>query len=266
MDGRNKKFILELQKKPKVRRESGLYTVDGPKMAGELDPGDVENVYVTKSFLASQHFKECEELLRSVRYELVQDSEMKQMSDTVTPQGILVVARQKRVRGIRAMAEGVKDPLFLILETIQDPGNLGTIFRTAEAAGVTGIIMNNETVDAWSPKVVRSTMGAVLRMPFTAVDDLNEAVTKLASGAFTEGNKVNIYAAHLDGAVDYAAADLKGASAIMIGNESRGLSDELSGRADKKILIPMCGRTESLNAAVAAAVICFEAARQRRIN
>ena len=127
MDGRNKKFILDLQKKPAVRRSSGLYTVDGPKMAGELDFADVENVYVTKSFLASGHAADCAELLKNVSYELIQDSEMKQISDTVSPQGILVVAKQRKTRGIRAITEGVKAPLILILETIQDPGNLGTI-------------------------------------------------------------------------------------------------------------------------------------------
>ncbi len=266
MDGRNKKFILELQKKPAVRRSSGLYTVDGPKMAGELDLTDVENVYVTKSFLASGHASECAELLKNVAYELIQDSEMKQISDTVSPQGILVVAKQRKTRGIRAITEGVKAPLILILETIQDPGNLGTIIRMAEAAGVTGIIMNKETVDAYSPKVVRSTMGALLRLPFVVVDDVVKAAGALAAGEYTGGEPVRIYSARLDGAVDYASVDYRGASAIMIGNEAHGLSEELSGCADQNILIPMCGATESLNAAVAASVISFEAARQRRIS
>ena len=100
MDGRNKKFILELQKKPKLRRESGLYTIDGPKMAGEIDTADVEEIYITKEFIGSRHFHECEELIKQKPYNVISDSEMKQISDTVSPQGILVVARQKKYKGL----------------------------------------------------------------------------------------------------------------------------------------------------------------------
>ncbi len=154
----------------------------------------------------------------------------------------------------------------LMLETIQDPGNLGTILRAAEAAGVTGVIMNRETVDVYSPKVVRSTMGAVLRVPFLTVEDLGKCVEGLRAGAFTGGEPVRVLAAHLKGAVDYTAEDYCRPCAVMIGNESRGLSDELADLSDSRILIPMCGSVESLNAAMAATVIAFEAARQRRIK
>ncbi len=266
MDGRNKKFIAELQKKASVRRSSGLYTIDGPKMAGELDPADAEAVYVTRGFLASQHAEDCRQLLENVPYELIQDSEMKQISDTVTPQGILVLARQRRIKGIRAITEQCENPLLLMLETIQDPGNLGTIIRMAEAAGVSGIIVNRETVDMYSPKVVRSTMGALLRLPVICVEDEIKAASALSEGAYTDGRHVSIYAARLDGAADYAAVDYRGPSMIMIGNEAHGLSRELSDCADRNIIIPMCGTAESLNAAVAAAVISFEAARQRRTD
>ena len=266
MDGRTKKFIIELQKKASVRRSQGLYIIDGPKMAGELETHMVENVYVTRDFLASAQAALCENLLQAVPYELVQESEMKQLSDTVTPQGILVVARQRKIRGIGALTEGTADPLLLILETIQDPGNLGTIIRMAEAAGVSGIITNRETVDMYAPKVVRATMGALLRLPVIAVDDIERAAGTLAQGAYTEGRPVHIYAARLDGAVDYAKADYREPTAIMIGNEAHGLSEELSSHAEQNIIIPMCGTAESLNAAVAASVICFEAARQRRIK
>ena len=111
MDGRTKKFIIELQRKPSVRRSQGLYIIDGPKMAGELESHMVENVYVTRDFLASPQAALCENLLQAVPYELVQESEMKQLSDTVTPQGILVVARQRKIRGIGALTEGTADPL-----------------------------------------------------------------------------------------------------------------------------------------------------------
>ena len=276
MDGRNKKFILELQKKPKLRRESGLYVVDGPKMAGELDPDDAEDIFVTKAFISSDGLSECERLIRLKPYTVIGDSEMKQLSDTVSPQGILVVARQKRLKGLKAFIDAaaeyaksslyndnIKEPLFFITEHLQDPGNMGTIIRAAEACGVTGIITDSETVDIYSPKVVRATMGAILRMPLITVQDLRKTVLGLKDGSLT-GERVFIYAAHLDGAADYTAVDFRKASAVMIGNESRGLSEETADLADEKIIIPMCGRVESLNAAVAASVIGFEAARQRR--
>ncbi len=266
MEGRNRKFILELQKKARTRRESGLYVIDGPKMAGEVPNEEAEEVFVTKDFLNSAHADECSRLLREKGYTVVTDAEMKQMSDTVTPQGILVIAKQRKVRGVKALIGDSKEsvPLLLILETIQDPGNLGTILRAAEAAGVTGVIMNRETVDVYSPKVVRSTMGAVLRVPFLAVEDLEKCVEGLRAGAFTDGTPVRVMAAHLKGAVDYTAEDYRGPCAVMIGNESRGLSDELAALSDSRILIPMCGSVESLNAAMAATIIAFEAARQRR--
>ncbi len=276
MDGRNKKFILELQKKPKLRRESGLYTIDGPKMAGEIDSEDAEEIYITRDFLNSSGFSECENLLKYKPYTVISDSEMKQISDTVSPQGILVVAKQKKYKGLKAFAEASriyaehlygskkeKALLFMILERLQDPGNLGTIIRTAEACGVTGIIADNDTCDIYSPKVVRSTMGAILRLPYISTADLEKAVMSLKNGELT-GESTAVYAAHLDGDTDYVLADFKVPAAIMIGNESRGLSEEITQLADKKLIIPMNGAAESLNAAVAAAVLGFEAARQRR--
>ena len=143
------------------------------------------------------------------------------------------------------------------MDNLKDPGNLGTIFRTAEAAGVTGIILSSDCVDIYNPKVVRSTMGAVLRMPFLYVEDLPGAIGELKK----EG--LLVYAAHLAGERAYDE-DYTTGCAFLIGNEGNGLRDEVAACADRRILIPMCGRAESLNAAVAAAVLMFEAGRQRR--
>jgi len=260
MDGRNRKFILELQKRSGARRESGLYIVDGPRMVAEIPPSFIDEIIVTDDFLKSENVSICKDILSQKGYSLVKASEMKQMSDTVSPQGIMAVVRQNKLKGLRSLFDDKNTaPLLLILETIQDPGNMGTILRASEAAGVTGIIMNKETVDIYSPKVVRSTMGAIFRIPFVVVDDLLRAVNIIK-----DEMKVHVYAAHLKGAVDYSAVNYKEASAIMIGNEAHGLSDEIANLAEKAIIIPMCGKTESLNAAMAASIISFEAARQRR--
>ena len=260
-EGRKRKFIKELQTKAKLRRESGLYVVDGVRMCAELPAEDAEEVFVTPDFLASEHAGHCEALFRSCGYELVSGQEMKQMSDTVTPQGILALARQKRMRGIKELlavqGEG-SVPLLVLLENLQDPGNLGTILRASEAAGATGVIMDRDCADIYAPKVVRSTMGAIFRVPFLIVDDL------LRAADFLQEQSLRLYAAHLRSASDYTAVSYRTGCGILIGNEAHGLSDALTEKADAAIKIPMCGQVESLNAAMAAAILLFEANRQRR--
>jgi TrmH family RNA methyltransferase len=133
---------------------------------------------------------------------------------------------------------------------------MGTILRTAEGAGVTGIIMNRGTVDPYNPKVIRSTMGAAFRLPFVIVDDLAEAIDQMKRCGVT------VYAAHLDGKVFYEY-DYKGGTAFLIGNEGNGLTKEISDKADQLIQIPMKGQVESLNAAIASTVLMYEVMRQR---
>ena len=257
-EGRKRKFIKELQAKAKLRRESGLYVVDGVRMCAELPAEEAEEVFVTPEFLASEHAGSCEKLLRTCGYELISAQEMKQMSDTVTPQGILVLARQKKVRGIRELLAEKKFPLLVLLENLQDPGNLGTILRASEAAGATGVIMDRSCADIYAPKVVRSTMGAVFRVPFLIVDDLCRTAEIL------QEESIRLYAAHLRSASDYTSVSYRSGCGILIGNEAHGLSDALTEKADAAIKIPMCGRVESLNAAMAATILLFEANRQRR--
>ncbi|MDE7037602.1 MAG: RNA methyltransferase, partial [Lachnospiraceae bacterium] len=153
---------------------------------------------------------------------------------------------------------GGERPLVAVLDHLQDPGNLGTIFRAAEGAGVTGIVMDRECVDIYNPKTIRSTMGSVYRMPFCYVEDLPDAVREMKE------NGILTYAAHLEGRRDYDEEDYRRPCAFLIGNEGNGLTREVAQLADAYIRIPMKGQVESLNAAVAASVLMFEAARQRR--
>ena len=153
---------------------------------------------------------------------------------------------------------GVTKPLIMALENIQDPGNLGTILRTAEGAGVTGILMSRDTVDIYNPKVVRSTMGSIFRIPFCYVENLTSCVESL------NGENYATYSAHLQGKTFYDY-DYKNSTIFCIGNEGNGLSDELSDTTKFKIKIPMMGNVESLNAATASTVLMYEAMRQRRI-
>jgi TrmH family RNA methyltransferase len=143
------------------------------------------------------------------------------------------------------------------LEDIRDPGNLGTMIRTAEGAGITGIIVSNATVDLYNPKVIRSTMGSIYRVPFYQAEDFYEILTEIKK------HGVTIYAAHLSGIPYDTEGSFRKSCAFLIGNEANGLSQKASALADTLIKIPMAGKVESLNAAVAAAILMYETARQR---
>ena len=150
-----------------------------------------------------------------------------------------------------------KGPLLVLLEDLQDPGNLGTILRTGEGAGITGVIMSKKTVDIFNPKTIRATMGSIYRVPFLYVEDLGETVEMLRERG------IRVYAAHLQGQTYYSSFSFTGGTAFLIGNEGNGLRRETAEQADSYLKIPMEGRVESLNAAIAASLLVYEAHRQR---
>lgn len=248
------KRLIQLNQKTKLRRLEDVFVVEGMKMFLEAPADRVKEVYVSASFLERCA---CRERLEKIGYEAVADSLFQKISDTCTPQGILCVVEQFHYN-MKEMLQKEK-PLLLVLENIQDPGNLGTMLRTAEGAGVDGVIMSRDTVDIYNPKVIRSTMGSIYRMPFLYTDDLADAIETLRQAG------VNVCAAHLKGKQLYTEADYCQGSAFLIGNEGNGLREETAQRADTYIKIPMEGSVESLNAAVAGAILMYEASRQRRM-
>lgn len=248
------KNLLQLQKKSKVRKEQGIFVVEGVRMFREAPADWIIKTYVSQEFLK----KEEASVLKGREYEIVEERVFKTMSDTMTPQGILAVVKQPS-NSLEALLDAPA-PFFMVLENIQDPGNLGTILRTAEGAGVTGILMSRDTVDIFNPKTIRSTMGSVYRVPFLYVEDICETVREL------KNKGICTYAAHLKGTGSYDEQDYTKGTAFLIGNEGNGLTDQLADLADTYIRIPMYGQLESLNAAVASAVLMYETQRQRRKN
>ena len=246
------KNLINLIQKAKARREQDVFITEGIKMFLEADPDKIKEVYVSQSFYEKGFARE---KIEQCNYEILSDELFKKVSDTQTPQGILCVMRQYHYELEDLFLK--ENPLFLILEDIQDPGNLGTMVRTAEGAGVDGIIMTKGTVDIYNPKTIRSTMGSVYRMPFLYTGDLLDLMKEL------QEKGVKIYAAHLQGRQFYHEMDFKGATAFLIGNEGNGLKDETADTADFYMKIPMQGQVESLNAAVASVILMYEAARQR---
>ena len=247
------KDVTLWQTKAKARRESGFFVVEGLRLVREAPPEDVVRAYATEDFAASE---EGAALCARLGAELVSAAVMARMSDTKTPQGILAAVRQKKW-SLEDLTSA-PGPL-LVLEHVQDPGNVGTLFRTAEAAGAAGILMDAGTADPWQPKVVRGTMGAIFRLPFAVTDDLPAALLTLkARGAV-------LYAAHLEGSREYDRISYPERAAFLLGNEGNGLSDGITALADARVRIPMAGRTESLNVSTAGAVLLYEHFRQRRV-
>ena len=252
------KETAALLARKKERDRRGLFVVEGPKMFGEAPMERIERVYLAQS-AAAQMYEKYGDRLSGLSCETVSDEVFVRMSDTKTPQGILCLVRQQHYNIEEILRENKeKQMLFIMLEDIQDPGNLGTIFRTAEAAGADGVIMSSWTADIYNPKTIRSTMGSVYRVPFFHVDQMEEAVRRLQKAG------VAVYAAHLGGTAAYDACDYQKSTAFLIGNEAKGLREETAACADARITIPMAGKVESLNAAVASSILLFEAARQRR--
>ena len=246
------KNLIQLKKKSKERSRQDVFLAEGVKMFREVPRERLEKVYVSAGFYQNpQHMQ----LLTNVDYEVVSDSVFDTISDTRTPQGILCLVKQFHYER-KDLTKG-ELPLCMVLENLQDPGNLGTIFRTAEGAGVTGILLSRDSVDLYNPKVIRSTMGSVYRMPFYYADDLHAVLREWK----TQG--IALYAAHLKGKHTYDCEDYRKPSAFLIGNESQGLTEETASLANHYIRIPMSGQVESLNAAVAAAILMYEARRQK---
>lgn len=252
------KRLVSLCQKSKTRREEGLFIAEGMNMFGEAPAGWIKEVYVSESFLDKNRDIINKTLPENIRYETLSDEVFKKVSDTQTPQGILCVLEMPRYSLDEAVKKWEKSPFLLLLEDLQDPGNLGTMLRAGEGAGVDGVIMTRQTADIFNPKVIRSTAGSIYRVPFFVVDDLACAINLLKE------NGISVYAAHLDGSVDYDAIDYTAPSAFLIGNEGSGLRRETAACATQCIKIPMAGQVESLNAAAAATVLMYEAARQRR--
>ncbi len=250
------KQVVQWQSKAKERRKDGVFLAEGFKMYEEAPKDMICEVYLSQDM--EDWAKEQEELwskLLLTGYETVSSEVFAKMSDTQTPQGILTVLKQPEYH----LEELLKcpNPLFVVLENLQDPGNLGTIIRTGEGAGVTGIIMSSRTVDIFNPKTIRATMGSVYRVPFVYVKDLKEAITDL------HNHGIHTYAAHLKGDTYYDTFSFREPTAFLIGNEGNGLSREVADMADNYLKIPMEGQVESLNAAVATALLMYETHRQR---
>lgn len=263
----NPKIKLAAQLAKRMAREkTGKFLAEGVRLAEMAASSDwaVDFALVTEHAAgeprAAAVLAKLEE--RGVPVALVPDAVYQKAGDTQTPQGILLVIAQKK-RGLDDLAHfaetAAQPPCYVVLDRIQDPGNLGTILRTADAAGMAGLILLKGTTDIYSPKVVRAAMGSLFHLPVVS------GVTEEAFLAFAREHGLRLYATALDEhARPYDAADFTGPTAIVFGNEGQGVSQALlAAQGTETLYIPMYGGAESLNVAVSSAIVLYEAVRQR---
>lgn len=238
-------YVRKLNSKRAFRRGSNAFAAEGPKLLAEaLRWGArVETVLCAPGVPLP-------ELPARTRVVELPEKLLAAVADTETPQGIVFICQGKSL----AVPERLEGRRWLVLDGVQDPGNVGTIWRAADAFGADGLILCNGCADPWSPKTVRSTMGAVFRLPVYE-GTIEDAARRLAAAC------IPLYAAALrEDARDIRDVPLS-CAAVVIGSEGRGVSDETLSLCQKAVRIPMRARCESLNAAVAASVALWEMAR-----
>lgn len=244
--------IRELQQKAKHRRESGSFVVEGARLAEEalMSGWPVRSALLTQALAAADP-----NLARALEArgiaELVSDEVMRSASDTQTPQGVLVEIEQ------RGHALPAQLGFALILDGVADPGNVGTLLRSAAGANCDAVLLGPGCADAFSPKVLRSGMGAHFRQPVLHMDWA--AIAKTVAD-----HKLALFVAEAWEGAAYDEADLTGSIGLILGGEAAGSGDQAAKLNPQPIQIPMPGRTESLNVATAGSILLFEVVRQRR--
>jgi len=244
-----KKTLPLLSKKG--RDESGRFIVEGEKFVSEIPQNWPVDYYIVSDGFEQKHDISAYESRADVY--TAADHRYKKLSDTVMPQGIMAVC-EKKLFTPEDLTGGT--PLLLLCEKLSDPGNVGTLIRTAAAAGASGVILTKGCADPYSPKAIRASAGALFRIACAGEADA------LSAAGYLKGKGVTLAAAHLKGETSPYDADMTKALCIMIGSEARGLSPEISALADIMIKIPMRNGTESLNAAAAGIILLYEAVRQ----
>ena len=246
--------LRRLLSRRSAREAEGAFVVEGAKVLAEaLDAGaPVESVYVAAGASAAPLARRAYEA--GVRVYELAPGVIERVADTVTPQPLMAVV--PFVDRPRASLRGAD--LLVVAVDVRDPGNAGTVLRSAEAAGAGGVLFCDGSVDVYNPKAVRASAGSLFHVPVVAGGDPVQVLREMSDWG------VRRFATTASGGRDYDGVDLTGPVAFVLGNEANGLPPEVEDLVDERVTIPMVGRSESLNVGMAAAVLCFEAARQRR--
>lgn len=255
IESRDNKWVKRLNglKIKKNRDKEGVFVAEGLRFISEVPADWAVEAYAVSETFANENDLSVYEKKAEVLY--LPDALFASVCDTEHPQGILAVC--KKLEWDEAAVFAKEKPFLILAEELNDPGNLGTVIRTADACGADAVFFSKGSVDLYNPKVLRSTMGSVFHVPVFQNVDLNEI------SAILKENHIPLYAAHLKGDTYPYGLDLADSCAFIIGNEARGLSDEAAELCDRWVKIPMPGQAESLNASIAAGVLMYEVVRQR---
>lgn len=241
------KLVSSLQTSAKTRKKEGFFVLEGLRICEDICENGIRFDKLIISETAFSKYQETVEKFANNANECykITDNLFKKISDTTSPQGIIAVCKMPdNIKGID------KKGKYIALENINDPSNLGAVSRTAEALGVTGIILTENGCDPYSPKSIRASMGTLIRMPIYLTDDI---------AAFCNENKLLSYACVVDRTAEKITnISFSGGSVVIIGNEANGITEETKKAAFKCVTIPMRGKAESLNAAVAASISIWE--------
>ena len=251
------KEIKSLYRK-KERIKSKSFIIEGIKIIEEAINNNykIKNIIYTDRLLKTKGGPEFFEKIKSIDgLVYVTDTIFKEISDTENPQGIIAITGFEFNELDKYKPD--ENPFLLFLDELQDPGNMGTIIRTADAFNLDGIILTNGCVDPYNPKVVRATMGSIFRVPIYYTSNNRHGLDYLKNLG------IKVFSTSLEGSVPIYDIDYNEGFVLVIGNESRGVSDEIYSMSDRLIRIPMPGKAESLNAGIAASIIMYEGMKQR---
>ncbi len=232
-------------KERKGRKETGCFLVEGRKMVEEA----LSSAFSVETLLVSESHGADFSLPEDVPAYLLPDHVFAALCDTKTPQGIAAVVRMR--------AAPVTGSCLLALDDVQDPGNVGTILRTADAAGFDGVLLSDKCADVFSPKVLRATMGSIFRMPVEITDQLPQALGQLRAQGWS------ILSSQLDGTPFFHRDPVGEKFCLIIGNEGNGISPAVQAEATHRLRLPMRGGAESLNAAIAAGIMMYDLMRDK---
>ena len=233
----------------------GIHLVSEAIQAGLLD----RVIYSEKILETSEGKRLLGKIISSgIPNEEANEQVIRHLSDVETPQGVIASVKPKAV-DIGSLFES-SNPLIVVACGIQDPGNLGTMIRTADAAGCSGLIMTQGTVNPYNDKVIRASSGSIFHLNIVKIDDIIEVVSAL------KRRGIKVISTLVGAEKEYYSVDYNGPVAVMIGSESKGLPTEIERLSDVSVSIPMVGKAESLNAAVSCAIVLYEALRQRRTD
>lgn len=254
------KELVQLKEKSRLRKKTNTFLIEGLREISLAIKGgyEITTILADASIIYQENFETLNSSLTS-EVEIIEISNevYKKIALRDSTEGVIALTKSKDL-SLESIQFKHKNPLILIAEAPEKPGNIGAILRTADAAGIDAVFIANPKTDIYNPNIIRSSVGCVFTTTI-ATGTTSEIID------FLKANKIKMYGAALTAAVEYQTIDFKEPSAIIVGTEATGLSDEWLNNTTQNIIIPMRGAIDSMNVSVSAAIIIFEAIRQRNL-